>query len=258
MSYNYDTKIHVQKPKVILCDIEGTTTSITFVKDILFPYVKQTIHQYLYTNFDTDETKLDIALLWEQYLIDKTCGEDLPSIDNFMNESEAKTNRIKSVIKYVLWQMDHDKKTTSLKQLQGHIWFDGYECGNLKGHVYDEVPKKFKEWQSNGITIAIYSSGSVLAQKLLFGHTKFGDLTKYIQHYFDTKIGPKREVDSYREICSALQVSPGDVLFLTDIIQEATASISAGIDSIILARDEQTIDSNFKTIANFDQLVFDQ
>ncbi|KAH9399304.1 Enolase-phosphatase E1 [Tyrophagus putrescentiae] len=257
--------VWVGKPQLILCDIEGTTTSITFVKDVLFPYVREHLCEYLCTTWTSSQTREDIACLWAQYSLDcqtaktETTDPQFPvGLSDFRYSSEEQTSAstanneatiIEAISSYVFWAMDRDRKTTALKQLQGNIWRSGYQGGALKAHVYDEVPAKFRQWtEVEQIRLAIYSSGSVLAQKLLFAHTLAGDLTKYISAYFDTKVGAKQERPA-RTAASA-------ILFLTDIAGEARAATEAGMTAILLTRDGQQQHQPFQSVNNFEQIRF--
>lgn len=264
--------VWVGKPQLILCDIEGTTTAITFVKDVLFPYVREHLREYLRTTWTSSQTREDIACLWAQYSLDcqtaktETTDPQFPAgLSDFGHFSEEQTSAstannettIEAISSYVFWAMDRDRKTTALKQLQGNIWRSGYQGGALKAHVYDEVPAKFRQWtEVEQIRLAIYSSGSVLAQKLLFAHTLAGDLTQYISAYFDTKVGAKQETTSYENISAQLALPPSAILFLTDIAGEARAATEAGMTAILLTRDGQQQHQPFQSVNNFEQIRF--
>ncbi|CAG2101025.1 unnamed protein product [Medioppia subpectinata] len=228
--------IELRKPKVIVVDIEGTTTSITFVKEFLFPYVTANISNYLRKNWNERSLREDIDLLRKQSMADLEMGTiDVPVVSEDVDNSEAV---IRSVIDNVLWQMSADRKTTALKQFQGNVWRFGYECGHIKGHVYNDVPKAINQWtQELGLKLCIYSSGSVLAQKLLFSHSVFGDLTHLIDNFFDTTIGPKLESKSYSQIASICDVNPEDIVFITDSAKEAFAAKEASIVAILSIRE---------------------
>ncbi|MGB0167035.1 MAG: acireductone synthase [Luteibaculum sp.] len=186
----------------ILCDIEGTTTKISFVSDVLFPYFVQNL-----------ENEWDSLSDWEEF--------DL-AIAEIEKDSKARSK--KEYIKQLKEWVSLDVKQTGLKRLQGKVWEKGYQKGELKAHLYPDVPEAFKFWKKNKLTINIYSSGSVQAQKLLFKHTEYGDLSHNITSYFDTKVGHKREVNSYREILKQLAVQPENILFLSDIEEELNAA----------------------------------
>lgn len=230
--------LQVQKPKVIITDIEGTTTAITFVADELFPYFRTNISDLLALKSNPivqaafDET-IQIVLAEEKRVI-KT-DEELIS---------------------VLYQWSvADKKITPLKTLQGVLWEKGYKDGTLKGHVYAEVAQNLTSWHAQGIALAVFSSGSVAAQKLLFGNSIAGDLTQLFSAYFDTKTGAKRDTATYATIAEQLATLPNECLFLSDITDELVAAKNAGFQTIQLVRPgtEQAWDN---AVATFDQIQF--
>ncbi|XP_033205559.2 uncharacterized protein LOC117166053 [Bombus vancouverensis nearcticus] len=242
---------------VILIDIEGTTTSISFVKDTLFPYVRENLKKYIETKWEDEEFKQDFEKLKEQAKKDE---ED--KIDGFVpiTGTNAEEER-KSLAKNILWQMDGDRKTGALKQLQGHMWHEAYNSGTIKAHVYEDVPKALESWTSDGKKVYIYSSGSVEAQKLLFGHSIHGDLLKYFSGYFDTEVGAKQESSSYKNILNKIGAEPSSVIFLTDVVKEAAAAKEAGLSTVIVLRegnapltDEERV--AFTTIKSFLDLTF--
>jgi enolase-phosphatase E1 len=141
-----------------------------------------------------------------------------------------------AVAAYVSWLMDQDRKTTALKSLQGKIWEEGYRKGELRSQVFEDVPRAFKHWSEGGKTVCIYSSGSVLAQKLLFANTEAGDLTPFISDYFDTNIGAKKDPDSYRRIAARLKLGSSAILFLSDVADELDAAAAAGFQALLCLR----------------------
>ncbi|HAA56631.1 MAG TPA: acireductone synthase [Myxococcales bacterium] len=217
---------------VLLLDIEGTTTPITFVYDVLFPYARSHMKDFLSTHWDEDTVQQDLQLIQQQYNTDKDEGIDsLPALatpDSPMYKE--------SVLGYLLWQMDNDRKTTGLKSLQGKIWKRGFESGEIKGVVFDDIPEVFELHKQQDIPIYIYSSGSIQAQKLLFGHTTFGDLLPYLKGHYDTTTGPKKEAHSYTLIAQDIGIEPTRILFATDILAEAVAAQQAGCQAIIMER----------------------
>ncbi|KAL1461216.1 hypothetical protein WDU94_013135 [Cyamophila willieti] len=240
------------KKKAILLDIEGTTTSISFVKDVLFPYVKTHLESYLNKNWNTDEMKLDIKLLAEQ--ADQDIVNNVPGVVP-VKETESEQALKQSIISNVLWQMSLDRKTKALKTLQGHIWLDGYNDGQLVGHIYPDVFPCLLKWKDAGLKLYIYSSGSVAAQKLLFKHTEHGDLLHLFSGFFDTGVGPKVESTSYRNILNEVSCDPDQVVFLTDIVKEAEAANVSGITPILLVRDGPlSSTSQFTQVSSFDQI----
>jgi len=219
--------------RTVLIDIEGTTTSISFVKETLFPYVRQNLKDYIETKWEDGEFKQDYEKLKEQAKKDE---ED--KLDGFVAITGDKPEEEReSLLKNILWQMDNDRKTGALKQLQGHMWREAYKTGTVKGHVYEDVPKAFESWTNDGKKIYVYSSGSVEAQKLLFGYSAHGDLLKYFSDFFDTEVGAKQESDSYKNILSKIGEKPSDVVFLTDVVKEAAAAKEAGLSTVIVVRE---------------------
>lgn len=208
----------------LLLDIEGTTTSISFVYDVLFPFARRQLDAFVRATWDTDETRAVVASLRE---IEPTLAA-IPAGDG------AAT--VAAVSAELLAQMDIDRKSTPLKALQGRIWREGYESGEIKGHVYDDVPGALGRWHQAGHRAAIYSSGSVEAQVLLFRHSVAGDLTPLLAGHFDTTTGPKRESPSYRDIATALGAAPASITFWTDNLDEALAAHAAGLRAVIASR----------------------
>lgn len=225
----------LKSPKydVILLDIEGTTTPIAFVHEVLFPHAKNELETYLTETYETAETQKDVLALIEQAKIDlknKVPGAVLiPDIGFQAIQRNA-------VIANVLWQMSNDMKSTALKRLQGHIWKAGYKSGLLKGDLFPDVKSSLSQWHQQSIRLCIYSSGSIEAQKLLFGYSKEGDLTPMISQYFDTTSGDKRSPTSYSTIAEALSCPANRVIFLTDIYAEADAADQAGMTAVLLDR----------------------
>ncbi|KAG8593661.1 hypothetical protein GDO81_000917 [Engystomops pustulosus] len=239
----------------ILLDIEGTTTPITFVKDILFPYIQDNVEEYLQKHWHEEECQDDVRQLKLQAEKDSGQKGFVPIPSN----TEAELQVIKGVAANVLWQMSLDRKTTALKQLQGHMWRSAYASGKVKGEVYDDVVPALKKWKGAGMKLYIFSSGSVEAQKLLFGYSIEGDLLELFHGHFDTTVGSKVESDSYRRIADKIGCSTENILFLTDIIKEAEAAREAGVHVAIAVRpgnaaltDEEK--SEYHLITSFDQL----
>jgi enolase-phosphatase E1 len=202
--------------KAIVTDIEGTTTSVSFVYDVLFPYAREHIQNFISTHRQDDQLSTVIAE------IKKLAGTELDD---------------KQVVQQLLNWMDNDEKITPLKTIQGMIWTDGYTRGRFKGHIYADVPDCMKRWHELGIPLYIYSSGSVQAQKLLFSYSEFGDLSPYISGHFDTTIGNKKETESYLKISGAISQKPCDVLFLSDVTAELDAAATAGFQTCLVDRD---------------------
>lgn len=242
----------------VLLDIEGTTTPITFVKDILFPYIQDNVEEYLQKRWHEEECQEDVRQLRLQAEKDGGLKGFVPIPSDAGHGAELQV--IKGVVDNVHWQMSLDRKTTALKQLQGHMWRSAYATGKVKGEVYDDVAPALKEWKAADMKLYIFSSGSVEAQKLLFGHSIEGDLLEFFHGHFDTTIGSKVESESYRRIAEKIGCSPENILFLTDITKEAEAAREAGVHVAIAVRpgnaaltDEEK--SQFHLITSFHQLL---
>ncbi len=215
--------------KIILLDVEGTTAPISFVYEKLFPYARKNIRPYLMRHQDHPEVQEALRQLKEEN------ARDLPEgAPNFRQKEKEAADYIDSAVAYCLWLMDRDRKTTPLKTLQGQIWKEGFAQLELESEVFPDVPECFAAWCKQGRRIAIYSSGSVAAQKLVFENTRFGNLTPYIETFFDTRIGSKKDVNSYAQIIRELGAAPADVLFVSDVPDELDAAAAAGM-SIALA-----------------------
>jgi len=210
-----------QEIKAIVTDIEGTTSSLSFVKDTLFPYARAHLADYIYDHEKELESLLNDVRKEE-------CNEDLS---------------LEEVIEVLIRYIDDDQKVTPLKALQGMIWADGYKSGELVGHIYDDALDGLKRWKSQGIDLYVYSSGSIPAQKLLFGHTKHGDLNPMFKGYFDTTTGGKKDAESYEIIAKEIGVTPNQILFLSDCTEEIAAASTAGMNVIILDREKALFDA---------------
>ena len=203
--------------KAILTDIEGTTSAVSFVFDVLFPYAAKHLPEFVRQHAD----RADVA-------------EQLAAVRRDNNEPDADVER---VIDILLGWIAEDRKATPLKALQGMVWEQGYQAGQLKGHVYPDAVEALKRWHQEGYQLFVYSSGSVQAQKLIFGCSDAGDLSPLFSGYFDTTSGPKREVQSYERITQAMGVEASQILFLSDIVQELDAARTAGMATCGLARE---------------------
>ena len=213
---------YTQGMKAILLDIEGTTTPIVFVHDVLFPFAKARIGKFVETHFDALRNEIE-------QIVDERAHDEKYTVPVDPREPG-------SVSTYLEFLIDNDRKSTPLKTIQGKIWEAGYESGELVSPVFADVPSAFRRWKDAGITIAIYSSGSVLAQKLLFRHTDHGDLTPFISNYFDTTTGGKREAESYAKIASELGFDPEGILFCSDIPEELDAAQASGMSTALVVR----------------------
>ena len=233
--------------RAILLDIEGTTTPIAFVHEVLFSYARTHVRDFLKANFNSAEVRGDVALLRAEHAAD--VSKNPPALDE--------NSLIDSIADYVEWLIARDSKSTGLKSLQGKIWRQGYLDGSLKSQVYADVAPAMERWRVNGLSINIFSSGSVLAQQLLFAHTESGDLTKFIDNYFDTKVGKKGEADSYRRIAEALSLPTNEVLFISDVTTELDAATEAGMQTLLSIRPNnppQTDADRYQVIRSFDDV----
>jgi enolase-phosphatase E1 len=213
--------------RVVLLDIEGTTTPIAFVHDVLFPYARARLHAFLRAHVSDDGLRDVLAALRVEWQEDASTKQEPPP---------WALADIPAAARYLEWLMDRDRKSSSLKQLQGDIWADGYKDGTLKGEVFADVPPALERWAAAGLGVAIYSSGSVPAQKMLFGTTAHGDLTRFLTGFFDTAVGPKTAADSYRRIATAVGCEPSTILFLSDVPLEIKAARAAGCQALLAVR----------------------
>lgn len=237
---------------VILLDIEGTTVPVDFVYQTLFPYARKHIKAFLEERKSSQDVQSDIALLRAEYREDLLRGLEPPLWE------ESEEPEVQAIAAYAQWLMDQDRKSTGLKSLQGKIWLQGYQAGQLLGTVFEDVLPAFERWQREKRRICMYSSGSVLAQKLLFANTTEGDLTVFIAEYFDTNIGSKIEVESYRRISASLNQPPDEILFISDTIAELDAAEIAGMRTLCSSRPGNHPLSSapkHEIIRNFDQVV---
>ena len=202
--------------RAIVTDIEGTTSSISFVKDVLFPYARRRLPAYVETHSDTLE------------------------VQHWLHEAAKEAGIVEAsrqeIIELLLRWIDEDRKSTALKALQGMTWQEGFEAGEYRAHMYPEVSARLHAWRGDGLRLYVYSSGSVQAQKLFFRYSEAGDLGPLFAGYFDTETGPKREQRSYERIVEALGERPEHVLFLSDVEQELDAARAAGLQTGWLLR----------------------
>jgi enolase-phosphatase E1 len=241
----------------IVFDIEGTTTPISFVKDTLFPYVRNNIETYLNKNFDNVDVQKAIAALRDQAVKEK--ANDVEGVVEIPSGDASKEDVVKAVIGNVKQQMDADRKTTELKSLQGLLFKEAFESKQVKGELFEDVSPMLKMLAEEGFHLYVYSSGSVESQKLLFANSIQGNLTEIFSGYFDTTTGSKTDSSSYKKIAAEIKTEPKHILFLTDIPQEAEAAVTAGFRSALVIRpgnaeltDEQL--QKFACIERFDEL----
>ena len=237
--------------RVFLLDIEGTTTPMSFVHDLLFGYARDRLDAYLAANVSTAVIPEFATALAAEHAAETGADPPPPWRDTSSEQLRA------SVAAYVRWLMARDRKSPALKKLQGLIWEEGYHAGELHGEVFDDVPRAFERWRKSGRFIAIYSSGSELAQRRLFESTRHGDLTPQIAGFFDTAVGPKLNADSYLRIAESLDSKPGEVLFVSDVTAELAAARKAGCDTRLCLRPGNAPQENaekFERIGSFDEL----
>lgn len=208
--------IEVRNVRAVLTDIEGTTTSLGFVKEELFPYARRHLPEYVRCH------AAEIAGIATE--VSAAAG--------------ASALSMQETIDLLLRWMDEDRKLTPLKRLQGMIWRSGYESGRLRAHVYQDAVLALRKWEAGGMKLYVYSSGSVEAQRLLFSHTSHGDLTPLFSGYFDTTAGSKLETRSYRDIARSLSLAARDVVFISDHPGETQAAAAAGMPTVLMAREQ--------------------
>ncbi|MFJ5359048.1 acireductone synthase [Pectobacterium sp. CHL-2024] len=220
--------------KAIVTDIEGTTSDIRFVHSVLFPYARERLADTV-----------------RQHGSDPEIAQALDALRQELGQPDADSETLIAALNQF---MDEDRKSTALKQLQGIIWRAGYRNGDFQGHLYPEVATQLAAWQQQGLSLYVYSSGSVEAQQLLFGYSNAGDLRPLFSDYFDTRVGAKRETDSYRTIAQAIGLPAEQLLFLSDIRQELDAAQEAGWHTCQLIRDDADNVSRHRQVARFDQI----
>ena len=217
-----------------LLDIEGTVADIRFVYDVMFPFVRAQLESFLSRSQGSPSVQQAIATL----------------------ESDA-GQPIADVASHVHRLMDADSKTTGLKALQGLIWESGFRSGALRAEIFADVLPSLQRWKQDGVDLKIYSSGSILAQKLFFGHTTQGDLSPLFSEHFDTTIGSKREASSYTRIAEEVEIRPADIVFLTDVVPEVDAATAAGLQVITCVRPNNAPlprDYDRPTVHSFDEI----
>ena len=233
---------------VVLLDIEGTTTPITFVHDVLFPFARIHLHPFLRDERHADVVDAAGRMLEAEHAADVAQGLEPPS---WVGERRG------AIARYAVWLMDRDRKSPGLKFLQGHIWEDGYQAGELRGQVYADVVPAIERWRAAGSRVAIYSSGSELAQRRLFESTRDGDLTRLFSGFFDTGVGPKVAAASYARLAERLDAPPADVVFVSDVTAELAAARAAGVRVVLSVREgnpPQPHAAEYDAISNFAEL----
>lgn len=220
--------------KAILTDIEGTTTDIAFVHKVLFPYAAQRLPGFV-----------------------RSCAGD-PQVAAILADVREKIAQpdasIEQLISVLLDWIKQDKKVTALKNVQGLIWVEGYKKGDFTGHLYEDAIEYLQRWYEQGLKLYVFSSGSVKAQKLLFGYSDAGDITGLFNGYFDTTTGHKREVASYAAIAESIGLPASEIVFLSDISEELDAARLAGMQTVMLARDEQPEQASHPVVCCFSEI----
>lgn len=220
-------------PRAIVTDIEGTTSSLSFVHEELFPYSRARLEHWVAAHPQ----------------------QAAPVLDQVRAEAGDPALDVQGCVRLLLEWHDADRKIGPLKALQGMIWADGFAAGELTGHVYADAAEGLRRWHAAGIALYIYSSGSVAAQKLIFGRTEYGDLTPLFSGYFDTAVGAKQEAAAYRRIAEEIGLPPSEVLFLSDVEAELQAARDAGMAALLLARDDIPEHSLFPVHTSFETIV---
>jgi len=230
----------------VLLDIEGTTSSVSFVYDTLFPFAREHMAAFLEAHWDQPPVQEACAqVAWDKG--HKHLEEWCP------DASDAEKRE--AVLAELVALMDADVKATGLKQVQGLVWKQGYDSGELKAHVYDEVPDCLRAWKAAGLDLRIYSSGSIAAQKLFFGHSIAGDLLELFSGHYDTTTGGKKETKSYETIAQDFGKQPGALLFLSDVTAELDAARAAGWNTCLVARDHASDANGHPVITSFRELA---
>ena len=213
----------------VLTDIEGTTTSLSFVKDVLFPHSRERIREFIHSNAQKAEVQEAIR--------------EVASVARISLELDA-------ICDQLLTWIDEDKKIKPLKTLQGLIWERGYQQRDFYGHIYEDAYTRLCEWRAQGLRLGIFSSGSCKAQQLLFAHTPFGDLTPLFDFYFDTGVGMKQSPEAYLKIAQEMGTECSSILFLSDIEAELNAASSVGYRTTLLQRDtDQSTNTSHHAVA---------
>jgi len=234
--------------RAILLDIEGTTSSVSFVYDVLFPYVRAELPAFLRDHW----THAPLKKACEQ--ITRDAGFD--SFELFCGSNNSPDAQRAVLLPHLYKLMDADSKATGLKELQGLISRIGYANGTLRSHVYEDVLPALQRWTSAGRKVAIFSSGSIAAQKSLYGHTDAGNLLPYIRAFFDTTTGVKRASSSYAAIARALEFEPQEVLFISDVVEELNAAGEAGLATALALRpgNKPVGEHTHRAIKSFDEI----
>lgn len=220
--------------KSVLTDIEGTTSSIAFVKDVLFPYARRHLSSFVRANRSRPDV---VALLDEARAL-----AGVPSPDT------------EDILAILIDWIDQDRKATPLKELQGMVWASGYAAGDYRAHIYADAAGALRRWHAMGCKLYVYSSGSTTAQQLLFAHSEAGDLTPVFSGYFDTRVGPKRAAASYAAIARHIGRACRDIVFLSDVVDELDAAQTAGLETVLVCREASPPPTRHRVVDSFTQI----
>lgn len=237
----------------VLLDIEGTTCPVRFVSETLFPYAAERMASFLEARREDDTVQALVAQVAQAWRDDRH-----PAAQALLQVAPQNASPSDRVLPYLRWLIEEDRKLTALKDLQGLVWEEGYASGALQGPLYPDVAPALRRWRNAGLGLAVYSSGSVRSQRLIYGHSNAGDLRELFQHWFDTRIGSKQESASYRQIVTCLGVPAGSVLFISDSISELKAAAASGLAVLLCDRDDslagQPDVEEFSVIESFEGL----
>jgi 2,3-diketo-5-methylthio-1-phosphopentane phosphatase len=241
------------RPGAVLLDIEGTTTPIALVTQVLFPYARQHLRSHLSENAAAPECASMISALQGEHEAARRSGEAVPP---WRDDSPSAT--LDAAVAFAAWLMDRDRKSTALKELQGRIWEEGFRRGELVGELFADVGPALEQWHAADVPVGIFSSGSVLAQQLLFRHSPAGDLTPLLRWHFDTRVGSKTDRESYRRIVASSGVPAEAFVFVSDVVGELDAARAAGMQVRLASRPGNAPvppDHGYRVIRSLDELV---
>jgi enolase-phosphatase E1 len=244
--------------RAVVLDIEGTTTPIAFVYEVLFPFARRHLRAFLRGHGESEAVRAALLRLREEWAADVARGDAPPA---WSEREEPNHDRAESgapaAVPYLEWLMDRDRKSPGLKAIQGMIWEGGYREGRLRGDVFPDVPPALARLRAASLDLAIYSSGSELSQRLIFGHTSYGDLTASFSRFFDTSVGAKMSASSYRRIAGELKRSPAEILFVSDVVAELSAAREAGLQAVLCIRpgNREQPEHAFAIVKSLDDIV---
>lgn len=243
--------IELQNVRCVLLDIEGTVSDVRFVYEVMFPHARSHMGRFLAENWTTESvlSALHQVALDAQRTLTDWLG---------VHWADGKPETRQACVAHLEQLMDSDSKSTGLKGLQGLVWKAGFESGEIRAELFSEVSQTLKTWKDAGLDLRIYSSGSILAQRLFFGHTTDGDLLPLLSGFYDTTYGKKQEVESYRKIATDISFPANQILFLSDVAEEITAALQAGMQAIAVVRpSNKPLPAHFEgsKITSLNQLV---